>query len=58
MGIRDLTAREVATLAPLLLLTIYFGVHAQPIIDASAASIEVVVQTLDHAIATTQAAGL
>ena len=40
MSMTDLTAREIVTLLPLGLLTIYFGVHPQPVIDASSASIE------------------
>jgi NADH-quinone oxidoreductase subunit M len=58
MTIRDLSAREIATLAPLLLLTIYYGAHPQPIIDASAASIEALLQGVNHAIAATSTAGL
>jgi NADH-quinone oxidoreductase subunit M len=58
MNIRDLTAREIWTLAPLLLLTIYYGVHPQPILDASAASIDALVQGVHHALATTKTAGL
>ena len=55
MSIADLNWREITTLTPLLLLTIYFGVHPQPIIDASAASIEVLLQGFGHA---TKLAGL
>ena len=58
MNIHDLSAREIATLAPLLLLTIYYGVHPQPIIDASAASIDALLQGVDHALAATKTAGL
>jgi NADH-quinone oxidoreductase subunit M len=58
MNIRDLSAREIATLAPLLLLTLYYGVHPQPIIDASAASIEALLQGVNHALAATSTAGL
>jgi len=58
MNIRDLNGREIATLTPLLLLTLYYGVHPQPIIDASAASIDALVQGVNHAIATTKTAGL
>jgi NADH-quinone oxidoreductase subunit M len=58
MNIRDLNGREIATLIPLLLLTLYYGVHPQPIIDASAASIDALVQGVNHAIATTKTAGL
>jgi NADH-quinone oxidoreductase subunit M len=48
----------MATFAPLLLLTIYYGVHPQPVIDASAASIDALVQGFDHALALTKTAGL
>jgi NADH-quinone oxidoreductase subunit M len=58
MNIRDLNGREIATLTPLLLLTLYYGVHPQPIIDASAASIDALLQGVNHAIATTKTAGL
>src|SRR6478752_2698529 len=37
-GILDLTPREVGLLAPLILLTIYYGVHPAPVLDAFAAS--------------------
>ena len=46
MGIQDLNMREIATLAPLLILTIYYGIHPQPILDASAASIEALIKGL------------
>jgi NADH-quinone oxidoreductase subunit M len=58
MGIADLTGREVVTLLPLGLLTIFYGVHPQPIIDASAASIEQIISGFQHAIAATKSAGL
>src|SRR5271167_1523857 len=58
MNITDLNGREIATLTPLLLLTIYYGVHPQPIIDASAASIDALVQGVNHAIATAKTSGL
>ena len=54
LGIQDLNTREIATLAPLLILTIYYGVHPQPIIDASAASID----TLIKGLVVTKTAGL
>ena len=46
LGIQDLNTREIATLAPLLILTIYYGVHPQPILDASAASIDALIKGL------------
>jgi len=58
MGIADLTSREVVTLLPLGLLTIFYGVHPQPIIDASAASIEQIISGFQHAITATKSAGL
>ena len=58
MGIADLTGREVATLLPLGLLTIFYGVHPQPIIDASAASIEQIISGFEHAVTVTKSAGL
>jgi NADH-quinone oxidoreductase subunit M len=58
MGIADLTSREVVTLVPLGLLTIFYGVHPQPIIDASAASIEQIISGFQHAVTATKSAGL
>ncbi len=57
-GMKDLTAREIVTLLPLGLLTIYYGVHPQPIIDASAASIDQIIQGFEHAVTATKTAGL
>ena len=56
--IADLHWREIATLGPLLVLTIYYGVHPQPILDASAASIDALLQGFNHAIAATKTAAL
>ncbi|MGD0763284.1 MAG: NADH-quinone oxidoreductase subunit M [Roseiarcus sp.] len=58
MGIADLSGIEIATLAPLLILTVYYGVHPQPIIDASAASIDALLKGFDSAITATRTAGL
>jgi len=58
MGIADLSRLEIATLAPLLILTVYYGVHPQPIIDASAASIDALLKGFDSAITATRMAGL
>jgi NADH-quinone oxidoreductase subunit M len=54
----DLSWREMAILAPLVVLTLYYGVHPQPIIDASAASAEALVKGFDQALAITRTAGL
>jgi NADH-quinone oxidoreductase subunit M len=58
MTIADLSAREIAILAPLVILTIYYGVHPQPVIDASAASVDALIKGFDDAVAVTKAAGL
>jgi NADH-quinone oxidoreductase subunit M len=58
MGMTDLTGREIVTLLPLGLLMLFYGVHPQPIIDASAASIEQLIQGFQHAITATKTAGL
>jgi NADH-quinone oxidoreductase subunit M len=57
-NIKDLSAREIVCLAPLLVLTIYYGVHPQPILDASAASIDALLTGFNHALAATKTAGL
>ena len=58
LTIEDLTFREQLCLVPLLLLTIYYGVHPQPILDASAASVEQMLQGIQHAAAAMRTAGL
>ena len=54
----DLAPREIATLLPLGLLVVYYGVHPQPIIDASAASIDSLLKGFEQAVAATKTAGL
>ncbi|MBI1866741.1 MAG: NADH-quinone oxidoreductase subunit M [Methylocystis sp.] len=44
-GITDLSTREIAVFAPLLALTIYYGLRPGPILDASAASVAHLLQT-------------
>ncbi|WP_436641817.1 NADH-quinone oxidoreductase subunit M [Microbaculum sp. FT89] len=39
-GIKDLTTREVVILAPLVFLTILFGVYPMPVFDVTAVSVE------------------
>jgi NADH-quinone oxidoreductase subunit M len=58
IGIADLSTREMIILAPLVVLTLYYGVHPQPIIDASAASAEALIKGFDDALALTKTAGL
>jgi NADH-quinone oxidoreductase subunit M len=56
--IKDLTFREVLTLAPLLILTILFGVYPKPVLDMSAASVQQLVTNYSHAITAVKAAAL
>ena len=58
VGIMDLDAREIALFTPLLLLTIYYGVHPGPILDACAASVDHLVRGFDAALAATKTAAL
>ncbi len=57
-AIADLSGREIAILAPLFVLVLYYGVHPQPIIDASAASIDALLKGVGQALAATKTAGL
>ena len=57
-GILDLDRREIILLAPLAALTIYYGVHPQPILDACAASVDFLVKNYDAALAATKTAAL
>jgi NADH-quinone oxidoreductase subunit M len=49
-GIMDLDRREIAILAPLTVLVIWFGVHPGPILDACAASVSALVDNTQAAI--------
>jgi NADH-quinone oxidoreductase subunit M len=57
-GILDLSPREIAIMAPLVLLTIYYGVRPQPVLDPTAAPVEQLVKNFDTALSTTKAAAL
>ena len=48
--IKDLEMREVAILAPLVVLTILFGVYPMPILDVTAVSVENLVSTYQAAL--------
>jgi NADH-quinone oxidoreductase subunit M len=58
MSITDLNGIEIAILAPLVALIIYYGVHPQPVIDASAASVDALLKGFDQALAMSKTAGL
>ena len=50
MGILDLDRREVVVLVPLVVLTILFGFYPAPILDATAASVNLVAENFGKAI--------
>jgi NADH-quinone oxidoreductase subunit M len=49
-AIQDMTPRELTTLAPLIVLTIYFGVYPAPILDVFGPSVENLMKTVQAAI--------
>ena len=55
-GLLDLSPREIAMLAPLVLLTIYYGVYPAPILDVTAHSVSKLVQGVDAALKASTAA--
>ena len=57
-GIMDLDWREIVTLAPLVLLTILFGVYPKPLLDLSAVSVDQLLENYARALGAAKAAGL
>src|SRR3954465_4467762 len=57
-SIADLNAREIAILAPLVLLTIFYGVKPGPILDSFAASTDSLIQGYQAAMSLTKTAAL
>jgi NADH-quinone oxidoreductase subunit M len=51
MGLRDIGAREILILAPLVALTILFGIYPKPVLDMSAASVAQLLENYQSAIA-------
>jgi NADH-quinone oxidoreductase subunit M len=56
--IRDIGAREMLILAPLLILTIVFGVYPKPVLDMSAVSVTQLIDNFQHAVSSVQSAAL
>src|SRR5277367_6820955 len=56
--IRDIGWREMAVLAPLVILTIVFGIYPKPVLDLSAASVAQLMDSYQHALAGVQSAAL
>jgi NADH-quinone oxidoreductase subunit M len=50
-SLTDLSAREVAILAPLVVLTVYYGIHPGPILDACSGSVAELIKGYDQALA-------
>jgi NADH-quinone oxidoreductase subunit M len=55
-AIRDLGPREMLILAPLVVLTILFGIYPKPVLDMSAASVTALIDNYHHALGGTKAA--
>jgi NADH-quinone oxidoreductase subunit M len=54
----DLDAREIVVLAPLVFLTILFGVYPKPVLDMSAASVTALLENYERALGLAKAAAL
>jgi len=57
-GIMDLDRREIIVLAPLVILTILFGVYPAPVLDLSAASVAALLENYDKALGVAKSAAL
>jgi NADH-quinone oxidoreductase subunit M len=55
-NIKDLGWREITILAPLVILTIFFGVYPKPILDFSSASVMQLIDNYQHALSAVQTA--
>ncbi|HMK70999.1 MAG TPA: NADH-quinone oxidoreductase subunit M [Xanthobacteraceae bacterium] len=56
--IKDLGWREMVVLAPLVILTIVFGIYPKPVLDISSVSVAQLIDNFQHAVANVQSAGL
>jgi NADH-quinone oxidoreductase subunit M len=57
-AIRDFSWREATLFAPLVALTIFFGVYPAPVLEASAAAISTLIKGYDTALGETKTAAL
>ena len=57
-NIKDIGWREIAIMAPLIVLTIVFGVYPKPVLDISSASVAQLIDNYQHAVGAVHAAGL
>jgi len=56
--IRDIGWREIVVLAPLVILTIVFGIYPKPVLDISSASVTQLIDNYQHALSAVQTATL
>ncbi len=54
----DLSPREIAVLAPLVILTIFYGVRPQPVLDPTAAPVEQLVKNFEASLSATKTAAV
>jgi NADH-quinone oxidoreductase subunit M len=57
-NIKDIGWREIAIMAPLVILTIVFGVYPKPVLDISSASVAQLIDNYHHAVGAVHAAAL
>ncbi len=57
-NIKDVGWREMLVLAPLVILTIVFGIYPKPVLDVSAVSVTQLIDNFQHAVSSVQSAGL
>jgi NADH-quinone oxidoreductase subunit M len=57
-AIKDIGWREIAVLAPLVILTIVFGIYPKPVLDLSSVSVAQLIDNYHHALASVQSAAL
>ena len=58
LAILDLSPRESALLVPLVVLTIYYGIHPAPVLDAFAASTDALLKSTQAALGAAKTAAL
>jgi NADH-quinone oxidoreductase subunit M len=57
-NIKDIGWREIAIMAPLVILTIVFGIYPKPVLDISSASVAQLIDNYQHAVGAVHAAAL
>jgi NADH-quinone oxidoreductase subunit M len=57
-NVKDIGWREIAIMAPLVILTIVFGVYPKPVLDISSASVAQLIDNYQHAVSAVHAAAL